>query len=110
MNWRKLNELCQLARILGRVSAVVLDGFLYHLILAVELGVFFLFLRNFVMPFIVADQFVQRAMSSRPCLVIDLVCECRAFNYDLGRNYAFTQFSISPAPPFTTIAFDASKT
>ena len=49
---------CQLARVLGRVSEVVLHGFLYRLILAVELGVFFLLLRNFVMPFVLAAYFV----------------------------------------------------
>lgn len=44
MKMRKLNEMYQLAWMLGKVSAVVVDGFLYRLILAVELGVSFLLL------------------------------------------------------------------
>lgn len=60
----------------GRVSAVVLDDVLYRLILAVELAAFFLLLSNFVMPFVVAGYFVQRAINLWPVghgLVIELV-------------------------------------
>lgn len=47
-------------------SAVVVDDFLYRLILAVELEVFSLVLRNVVMPFVMVGYFVQQATSLRP--------------------------------------------
>ena len=91
-----MGEPCPLARVTGKASAVVLDDFWYRLILAVELAVFFLLLSNFVMPFVVAGYFVQRAINLWPVgqgLVIELIHDF-AFSLILGCNAAFLQHPI----------------
>jgi hypothetical protein len=59
------------------------------------LGVFFLLLRKFVVPFIVAGYSVQRATSFRPWLVIELVCECSALSIFFGCDNVFVEPFIS---------------